>query len=192
MSAPESPVIVAWLEQLDRIEADARHLSDSLSDAQFAWRPGVGRWSVGECLDHLAITTGLTLGSIRPALERGRVESITGAPPFKYGVLGGWFVRVMEKPGKRGIPAPQNFVPPSGVPKPQVMAAFFAAQQKLRNSITAAEGLALDRIKAPSSAKNSGWVRLNLAAWFASTLAHERRHLAQARAVVGQPGFPPA
>ena len=192
MTAPQSPVIASWLEQLDRVEAEARHLSDSLSEAQFAWRPGAGRWSVGECLDHLAITTGLTLSKIRPALERGRVEGITGTPPFKYGVLGGWFVRAMEKPGKRAMAAPLNFVPPSGIPKSQVLAAFFATQQKLRNSITAAEGLALDRIKAPSSAKNVGWLRLNLAAWFASTLAHERRHLGQARAVVGTPGFPAA
>ena len=80
MTAP-SPVVAEWLEQLDRIETEARYLSDSLSEAQFAWRPGVGRWSVGECLDHLTITTELTLGGIRPALERDGRETMKRRTP---------------------------------------------------------------------------------------------------------------
>jgi len=179
-----------WRDAVLAIEVESRALSGPLSDAQFNWRPGENRWSIGECLNHLAITTGLMLEQLRPALEQGRAEQRTGAPPYRLGLMGGWFTRMMATPGKRTIPAPANFVPPSNVPKAEVLAAFFAVQEKLRNTILVAEGLALDRITARSAAKGGGWIRLNAAAWFASTLAHERRHLAQAKRVRAAPGFP--
>ena len=181
-----------WANELFLIEQDARRELEQLNEAQFNWRPGPGRWSVGECLNHLAITTGLMLERVRPALEQGRADGKTGTPPFRLGWLGGWFANAMEKPGKRPMRSPPNFVPPSDVPRAQVIAAFQAAMQKFNNTLAAAHGLALDRIKAPSAARGAGWLRLNVAAWFAASLAHGRRHIAQAVRVTQTPGFPAA
>jgi hypothetical protein len=64
------------------------------------------------------------------------------------------------------------------------------AQRELQAALESAEGLALDKIKAGSAAKGAGWLQLNVAAWFAATLAHERRHVAQARRVMQAAGFP--
>lgn len=182
--------LAEWEAQLAELVAGARRDLEPLSAEQFNWRPGPGRWSVGKCLNHLAITTTQVLERVRPALERARAEGRSGEPPFRYGAVGGWFVRTMEAPGKRPMPSPSNFVPPSGVPKDQVLAAFQASQEKLRNSILASRGLPLDRIRAPSAARGAAWLRLRASAWFAATLAHERRHLAQARRVTATPGFP--
>jgi hypothetical protein len=41
-----------------------------------------------------------------------------------------------------------------------------------------------------SAAERGGWLRFNIAAWYAASLAHNRRHLAQARRVMDAPGFP--
>jgi DinB family protein len=190
MTSPRRNQLTDWQDELFRVEQEVRLELEQLSEAQFNWRPGPNRWSIGECLNHLAITTGLMLERVRPALEQGRTEQRTGEPPFKLGLLGGWFARMMEQPGKRPMAAPGNFVPPSDVPKPEVLAAFYAAQEKLRNTLSAAQGLSLDRIKVGSAAKGASWLRLNVAAWFAATLAHERRHVAQAGRVRGAPGFP--
>lgn len=183
-------VIAEWLRELDAIEAGARNLTDRLSEAQFTWRPGAGRWSVGECLDHLAITTGLVAAKVRTALDQGRMEGKRGEPPYRFGLVGGWFVRAMEKPGKRGMPAPENFVPPSGGAKTAVLGRFFAAQKEFRDALESAPGLPLDKLRAASTAKGAGWLTLNIAAWLASTLAHQRRHLGQAKRVLDAPGFP--
>ncbi len=190
MTSPERDQLTDWEEELFRIEQDVRLHLEPLSEAQFGWRPGPGRWSVGECLNHLAIATSLMLEGVRPALERGRAGQRTGVPPFRLGMVGGWFARLMEAPGKRPMPAPGNFVPPSGAARAEVLAAFRAVEQKLSNTLAAARGLALDRIRAASAAKGGGWIRLNVAAWFAATLAHQRRHVAQARRVTETPGFP--
>lgn len=182
--------IAAWLKALEAVNAEAEQLTGPLSEAQFTWRPGTGRWSVGECFEHLAITTGLVSANLLAVLDKARVAGKAGHPPFDYGLVGGWFVRTNERPGRRPMPSPENFVPPSGKPKQEVMARFRESQHQFREALEAAPGLALDRIKAPSTAKGAGWLRLNTAAWFAATLAHERRHLAQARRVTETAGFP--
>jgi len=71
-----------------------------------------------------------------------------------------------------------------------VLRRFFAVQQLLRETLDMADGVRLDRIKVPSAAQGAGWLKLNAAAWVAATLAHQRRHLGQARALTVSPGFP--
>ena len=190
MTTAERDQRTEWLEELSRIEQEVRQELEPLNETQFAWQPGANRWSIGECLEHLAITTALALRGIRAALEQGRAAGKTGAPPFRYGLLGGWFVRAMEQPGKRGMRSPVNFVPTAGSPKAAVLERFAGAQRELRTALESARGLPLDKLKAPSAAKGTGWLQLNAAAWFAATLAHERRHVAQARRVKEAPGFP--
>lgn len=190
MTSPPRDQRTGWLDELLQIEEEVRLELVPLSEAQFAWRPGPGRWSIAECLEHLGVTTGLAVQGIRGALERGRAAGRTGSPPFKFGLLGGWFVGAMERPGKRGMTAPVNFVPRAGTPKPAVLECFSRAQRELQAALESAEGLALDKIKAGSAAKGAGWLQLNVAAWFAATLAHERRHVGQARRVMQAAGFP--
>lgn len=191
MTGAPGATIGDYLAQLSRIEEEVRFRFEPLSEAQFNWRPAEGKWSVGECFDHLAITTSLVLSQVWPALEKAKAENRLGSEPFRYGWLGGWFVKSMEKPGKRGMPAPRNFVPGSGLPQSQVLGKFGAAMRDLRDAIEQGHGIALDKVRAKSAAQGGGFIRLNLAAWFASTLAHTRRHLAQARRVMETEGFPP-
>ncbi len=191
MVLPQRTQLDEWLNELFLADQDVRLELEPRSDEQWNWRPGPGRWSIGECMQHLAITTELMLGRVKPALESARAKGMTGDEPYGYGPIGGWFVRIMEQPGKRPMPSPANFLPQSSLPKAVVLNAFHHAQEDFRQTMTGAYGLALDRIKAPSSARGAWWLRLNVAAWFAATLAHERRHVAQARRVRTAEGFPP-
>ena len=183
-----------WLAELDQVERAVQRELQPLSEAQFAWKPGPNRWSIGECLDHLGITAGLMLGRVRPAIEHSlnRSREEDHSVPYKYGMVGGWFVRSMERPGKRAMPSPENFHPSARVTRARALESFTAAHRDLRVAIEKSRGLALDKIKAPSSAKGAGWLRLNVAAWLAASLAHARRHLAQAERVRQSPGFPSA
>jgi hypothetical protein len=191
MGSPERDQISDWEGELLRIRQESEWLAEQFTEEQFNWRPGPARWSVGECFDHLAIATGLMLEKVKPEVERGRREGVTGTPPFRYKLAGGWFVAMMEKPpGKRGMPAPGNFVPPSGTPRAEVLRKYFAVLDDFAKALHESHGLALDRLRAASAAKGGSWLRLNLAAWFAATLAHLRRHLAQAKRVTKTDGFP--
>lgn len=41
------------LRQLEAIKAEGCAVCTGLSESQFNWRPGEGRWSIAECLVHL-------------------------------------------------------------------------------------------------------------------------------------------
>jgi hypothetical protein len=62
MTSPPRDQRAGWLDELLQIEAEVRLEPAPLSEAQIAWRPGPrpGRWSIGECLEHLGVTTGAT------------------------------------------------------------------------------------------------------------------------------------
>jgi len=193
MVSPQPNQITDWEEALHQIRNHSDDLTRDLTAAQFNWRPAPDRWSVGECFDHLAIATGLMLSKIRPVIDRGQVEGVMGSPPFRYGMMGGWFVRMIEtppRPGKRSMPSPKNFVPPSGMPKTEVMARYHSVLADLRLALERSHGLALDKLRAASAGQGGSWLRFNLAAWFAAAIAHLRRHLAQARRVTETAGFP--
>ena len=59
------------LDDIERAGSVATALIRGLSDEQFNWRPDGGtRWSVGQCLEHLAITNELYGAAIRSAVEQ--------------------------------------------------------------------------------------------------------------------------
>src|SRR5688572_26749628 len=191
MVAPNQ--ITEWEEALRRIRIDSDALADSLSPAQFNWRPAPGKWSVGECFDHLAIATGLMLSRVRPVIDRGQVKGIMGKPPFRYGMLGGWFVRMMETPpvpGKRPMPSPKNFAPASGMPKAEVMARYHSVLADLRLALERSHGPALNKLRARAAGQGGAWLKFSVPAGFAAPIARVRRHLAQAQRVTGAAGFP--
>jgi hypothetical protein len=68
------------------------------------------------------------------------------------------------------------------------VAAFAAAQRRYLQSVSAASGLRLSKIKVNSPA--SPLIKLTLEEAIALMAAHERRHLWQARQVRNHPDFP--
>jgi DinB family protein len=190
MVSPEKTQKSQWLDELFQVEREVRVDLGKLSPEQFNWRPAEGKWSVAECIDHLAVTTGLMLEKAKPVLEKARADGKTGQGPYRYGMLGGWFVKMMEQPGKRPMPSPRNFAPGSDLVKAEVLARYAAVMKGFAQAIESSYDLPLDQLKAGSAAERGGWLKFGVAAWYAASLAHHRRHVAQARRVMGTPEFP--
>ncbi len=167
--------------------AEARERFGGLSEAQLAWRPEPGRWSVAECLDHLHVTGEEVLARVEAAMERGWARGRTGAPPFRYGWLGPWFVRANAPSGRR-VSAPKVFRPREGTPRTGTLDDFLALQDELAAALERADGLDLARVRARSPV--SPLLRIGIGSWFEVVAVHQARHLAQARAVLEHPAFP--
>ena len=169
---------VSHLAALDECAGRARALTSGLSDIQINWRPDPGRWSIAECLLHLAETAHLYDTEFRKAIARGRARGLTGEGPFEPSWLGGWLARELEPPPKRGYRAPRRFRPArSEAPAAEVMAAYEAGIAAIRDARRAAEGLDLGRIRMRSPV--TSLLRFNMEAGFRIHAAHERRHLWQ-------------
>lgn len=167
--------------------AEARERFGGLTQAQLAWRPEPGRWSVAECLDHLHVTGEEVLARVGQAAERGWARGTTGSPPFRYGWLGRWFVRANAPAGRR-VSAPKVFRPRAGRPPVGALDDFLALQDELAAALERADGLDLARVRARSPV--TPLLRIGIGSWFAVVAVHQARHLAQARAVLEHPSFP--
>jgi hypothetical protein len=177
--------------QLAAIRRDAQEVAAGLSEAQFNWRPGPGRWSIAECLEHLSVGARVVLPALDACLTRARERGLTGTGPFRYGWFARMMARSMEPPPRFRMKTwPQITPPPAPVAVGATLAEFRAAHEALAERWATAEGL--DWARAIVQSPLSRLVRLPFGAYSLFLLAHARRHLWQARQVRQAPGFPAA
>ncbi len=169
------PQLSAWLGELDACTAHARRLAERAGDSGFARRPPSGRWSLGEHLAHLNLTTEAYL----PVLERVHAAQAT-APrderrSYRRDWLGAFLCWTLEPPVRYRFKTPPAFVPQSDAPRAQVLAAFEHLNAQLARCVSSLSGLDLNgsRIVSPFAASTT------YNAWAAITVltVHQRRHL---------------
>ena len=183
------PELQAMLDQLEAIKAEGQVVTTGLSDAQFNWRPAQDRWSIAECLQHVNVSVAHSLGAFDRAIAEGRSKGRTASGPFHYGWFSRWMIASMEPPPKRRMGTFPIFALPAGATYrlPEVLPEFSAVRDRLAERVRQADGLDLKRQKAISPVNRL--LRLPLGAYFAFVIAHDRRHLWQARQVRNTPGF---
>lgn len=180
--------IRGYLEQIETIRRDARALAEELSAAQFNWRPGGTRWSIGQCLEHITLTVRLYPAKIEAMLEQARQRQAEGQRAFREGAISRWIVSSMEPPPRLRTRTMRRVEPASHLPCEETLAAFDREQASLAEFVRRADGLSLRHARTPSPFLPI--LRFTLGQVFAMTLAHTRRHLWQARQVRQDPAFP--
>ena len=170
-----------YRQEIETIKAEARGLTQGLSEAQFNWRPAPDEWSIEECLSHLTMVGQWELRVIEEAVDRARDSGLTGDGPFYYGPIERFIVDMTRPPVRTKLPASKRFVPLHGQPVTAILPTFLHVQNMFQLQMQRAEGLDLARVKVATPL--SRFLRLSLGATFEQAAAHERRHLNQARRV---------
>ena len=189
-----APELEEFKAQFEALSADAGALVAPLSDEQFTWTPSPGVWSIGQCIEHLNVTA----RSYLPALDEGIASAIRtgvyGTGPFTYNVLGRLMVRSMEPPPFWRFKAPDVFTPPATPQalrtRAEIMAGFRGYQVQYIDRLRQANGVDLAKAKVVSPANRL--LHISLGSGFALQIAHERRHLWQARQLMARADFPQA
>ena len=183
-----APEIDKFRKEFEQISADADALVAPLTDEQFGWQPAPDVWSVSLCLDHLNATARQYL----PALDDGIAEAVRrglyGRGASSYNWIGRLMVYIVQPTTRMRTKAPKAFRPEPGRSRRNVVAAFGAYQVQYVDRLHQANGLDLARARIVSPVAR--WIRMPLGSGFTMMLAHERRHLAQARRVLSADGFP--
>jgi hypothetical protein len=184
-----TPELQAMLDQLDAIKRDGEAIASGLSDAQFNWHPGQDRWSIAECLQHLNVGVSKTLPAFDRAIAEGRSKGQTASGPFTYGWFTRWMVASMEPPPKWRMTTPSILRVPAGgsYRAADVLPEFGRVRDQLAERMRHADGLDLARVRTISPVNRL--LRLPLGGYFQFIIAHDRRHLWQARQVRTAPGF---
>jgi len=176
------------LDQIDACERDARALAGDLTDAQLNWQPGDTAWSVGQCLEHLALINVFYLkgmdAAVQAAVQRGTSAFRDLAPT----VLGRWFVAQMEPPVRLKVQTLASLVPPSAVSRDQVQQRYEASHEAYRDLVKACAEVDVNQV----IVRNPFYrlIRMRMATVVLVIPAHDRRHLWQARQLVADPRFP--
>ncbi|HEV8381426.1 MAG TPA: DinB family protein [Gemmatimonadales bacterium] len=184
-----TPELQAMLDQLDAIKRDGAAVASGLSAAAFNWHPGKGRWSIADCLQHLNVGVSKTLPAFDEAIARGRAKAQYASGPFKYG----WFSRMvagsMEPPPKFRMKTVAMLKVPSTATyrAAELLPEFARVRDQLAARVRQADGLDLARVRTISPVNRL--LRLPLGAYFQFIIAHDRRHLWQARQVRNDPRF---
>ena len=178
----------ALLEELGAVTEDARRVFGGLSAAQLNWKPSPERWSVGQCFDHLIKTN----RTFFPDMERIAAGTHRASLWGRVSPLSGFFGRMILKsldPEKgRKTKAPRVFRPASSDVSADVIEQFAAHQRELTALMRATAGRDLARTIVTSPV--SPLATYSLLDAYRIVVAHERRHLRQARRVTKTPGFP--
>jgi hypothetical protein len=177
------------IDQLGEADRKADAITASLSDAQFHWQPDGGRrWSVAQCLEHLAVGAEVYLPLMRGAIDRARQERSLRRGPFAPGFFGRQFVNSLEPPVRFRGRAPKAIVPSASLSRAEILSRFHAAHAAL--NALAREAAAIDANRATFQNPFLKMVRMKVSTGFQVINAHDRRHLWQAEQVMARGGFP--
>jgi DinB superfamily len=173
-------------ELLNRLEQQteghiqtAIHLWQNMDDAQLLAPPPHGGWSIAQCLDHLNGYGDHYFKVIRAAMARRNDVAELYKPTW----LGNYFTKMLDPDsGKRKIKTFAKHNPPPSLDARAVVAEFIRQQEDLLTLLREARNKNLNAIKIPTTL--SKWVRMNLGDTFRFVIAHNERHIRQAKRVM--------
>ena len=159
--------------------ADARALVADLGETLGTWRAAPETWTVAECLDHLAAGNRVYLAAMRPPAERALAGGRLRRGPARPGLIGGWFVRLMEPPARPlfKTKAPRKIRPRVSPPLADAAAAFLASQDEVQAFLRQFAAIDLAGVTFPNPLVPG--IRFSLATGLHVLAAHTRRHLWQ-------------
>lgn len=139
-----------------------------------------GKWTAIQALEHLNIYSRYYLPAIETAITEGKSERSAW---FNSGTLGNYFTNTMKPSDvyqvKNKMKTGKKYDPPAALNAEQVIAEFTQHQQKLTQLLDMARDRDMNSIRIPISV--SKFIKFKLGDTFRFLVAHEQRHLIQAR-----------
>ncbi|MEL7060263.1 MAG: DinB family protein [Acidobacteriota bacterium] len=178
-------------QQLQVIRSDAEKLLDGLDNETLNWSIDEESWSIGQCLEHLAVVDWSYGKAIERRLEREIARGKVGEPvsrEARYSALERMWIRSIEPPATRSFPAPPSMKPPSTLDLDALQERFFGANARLTQAVESARGIDVTRVKI--GLPIFPLVRLRIGAALSVVTSHDRRHLWQAWKVRRHADFP--
>lgn len=177
MTTPSALNLIDSLEdQVENHLNEAVRVFQNLSSEELLKPAANGGWSIAQCLWHLNSYGDYYL----PQIKSGLAKNYPANPAFKSTWLGNYFTRLMQ-PGAnmKKFKAFKNHVPPEEMDADKVVAEFIQQQEQLLMYLKQARQTDMNRIRIPISILK--WMKLKLGDVFRFIIAHDERHLQQAK-----------
>jgi hypothetical protein len=173
---------------LEGAARDAAESFGNLDARQINWRPDTTRWSVAQCLEHLLRANRLMLAAAEDALNARAPRSLWQRLPVWPGLLGRMLIRSQAPEATRKFTAPSTAQPAASDIAADIIQRFVEQHRAMVEWVGELdEGAARTIMTSPFIRV----VTYSVLDGCRVIVAHDHRHLQQARRVTQAPGFPP-
>ncbi len=180
-------------ELISQLEKDVQQLIQAtehlamVDTIKLCYPPQEGKWSAAQAIEHLNMYNRYYLPAVESAMTQRSKEVNTWFVP---GFFGNYFTNMMLPKNvyevKNKMKAPKGYRPDMGMNAEKVLAEFIAGQKQLLNLLERARQMNLESIKIPISI--SKFIKLKLGDTFRFLIAHQQRHMIQARNAIRATG----
>ena len=176
MHTSASPV-ESIIAELAADRAALRAAVDAVPHADRARRPGPGRWSVADVIEHLAIVEERAVGILRDLATKAPARATGGDTPGYVR-----FDRTLLRDRAQRVEAPEPIRPSGGMDADAAWERLERSREALVTALREAADRDLGAVERmhPRLGALTGWQ------WVAALGGHEERHAAQVREIAGQ------
>ena len=150
-----------------------------LSDAQWRFKAGPDRWSIAECLEHIALAEDFLFMNVAENV----MKAGPGAPDRDYARIDG-MVLAMIPDRSHKAQAPPQLVPTGRWTPEETLKHFLASREKTIEFMKTDPGLRAHATDSPMGQQ------LDAYEWLLFIAAHSKRHTEQIDEVKADPNFP--
>ncbi|HRO48444.1 DinB family protein [Agriterribacter sp.] len=179
MKAMSKFKLLSSLEQeVEKHLAEAVSVFQNLPEETLLKPAPDGGWSMAQCLAHLNSYGRFYLPAITYAINHPAGNATN--EKFKSGWLGNYFTQMMQ-PGNstKKYKSPKDHSPTPDLDARAVVAEFIQQQEQLMRCLRKAKATDINATRVPVSI--SKWIRLKLGDTFRFLIAHNERHMLQAK-----------
>ena len=156
-----------------------------LSEAQLAYKPADGSWTINEILNHLALTDAANGKLVGRALRDARERGVPQDPTPDASVLNCLDDATAHMRGVKAQ-APERFVPHDHVPAEQSLASLKESRERMLQSIEQLGEFDLTQLKYKHPILDD----FDMYQWILIAGGHERTHAAQIKRIKEAADFP--
>lgn len=169
-----------WSDELQQITREYQSSFEDLSEAQLNWKPNAQQWSVGQIIDHV-ITTNAAFFPVLAELKAGTYQPHFNARfGFLVNFFGNLVLGAVQPEAKRKVKTAPVFEPRQSQIPADILVRFKAHQARLEKEIESSAGILEKVVSSPMNRA----VVYRVGRAFEILVAHERRHLQQAKGVL--------
>jgi len=172
-----------------KVPAEVRAEFGALGADQLNWKPAADKWSVGQCFDHL-ITSNAEYFPIFDRVLQGQktTNTIWESLPVLPRLWGQMLIKSVSPDATRKQKAPKIFAPTTSAVDAGIIRRFIEQQDRVVSYLNTITAVDADKIIITSPVARV--ITYSLLDACRVIVAHEQRHILQARRVTQLPQFP--
>jgi hypothetical protein len=180
------PELQAVIDELETARLRLHALRDRAPAGTWAARRAADRWSIGECVAHLNLTSSAYLPLLRAALDEARRSGRPTPPRFRRDPAGWLLWKSLGPPVRIRMKTAAPFVPRGTRPAADLVAEFERLQAEVVTLARQADSQPIDKVRVTSPFNPR--LGYNLFAALSILARHQHRHLWQAEQILSVSG----